>query len=112
MPIRPIDLQILFMQQSQVAREQSVGKDGVLLAQAMQGAAAQKKQVEAKDEITKTEEPKEGTAAIKEGSGEAGGGATAQPKPGEGEEEKSSEEALKEEVVRDPDLGAHIDLTG
>ncbi|MGO8694610.1 MAG: hypothetical protein ACLQMF_13190 [Rectinemataceae bacterium] len=100
------------MQQSQVAREQSVGKDGVLLAQAMQGAAAQKKQVEAKDDVTRPEEPKEGTAAIKEGSGEASGGAIAQHKEEEDEEGEKTEEAQKEEVVRDPDLGTHIDLTG
>lgn len=111
MPIRPIDLQVLFMQQNEVAREQSVEKDGAKLAQEMQGAAAQKKLVEAKDEVTKAEQSKEGPAPIKEGSGGGAGLPSGQRKKGEADKEESAEEAA-EEVVRDPGLGTRVDLSG
>jgi len=99
------------MQQSEVAREQSIEKEGAKLAQTVQGAAAQKKLVEAKDEITKAEQSKEGPAPVKEGSGGGAGAAPGQRKEGEAEKEKPSEEA-EEEVVRDPNLGTRVDLSG
>ncbi len=99
------------MQQSEVAREQSIEKDGARLAQAVQGAAAQKKLVEAKDEITKAEQPKEGPAPVKEGAGGGAGAGAGQRKEAEAGPEQPSEEA-QEEVVRDPDLGNRVDLSG
>ena len=69
MPIRPIDLQTLLMQMSQVGRDQAVEKDGPALQAAMQGAAAQQKEIEAKDAVRRPEEPKDGAAAVKERPG-------------------------------------------
>ena len=49
MPIRPIDLQTLLMQMSQVGRDQAVEKDGPALQSAIQGAVTQKKEIESKE---------------------------------------------------------------
>ncbi|HTX71781.1 MAG TPA: hypothetical protein VMC79_03060 [Rectinemataceae bacterium] len=99
------------MQQSQVAREQA-GKDGALLAQSVQGAAAIRKQEESKEEVTKTEDPKDGAPAIRDRSGAAAGGGGAGGQRAEDEEEGSETDTAKEEVVRDPNLGNRVDLTG
>lgn len=108
MPIRPIDLQTLLMQMSQVGRDQAVEKDGPALQSAMQGAAAQAKEMESKDAVRRPEEPKEGPSAVKDRAGRSRGkGAQA----GEGEEGEAGDEP-QEEVVRDPSLGNKVDLSG
>jgi hypothetical protein len=110
MPIRPIDLQTLLMQMSQVGRDQAVEKDGPALQSAIQGAAAQKKEIETKEAVRRPEEPKDGAAAIKErpGRSSAQGG-----KGGHGGEEGVEDEGKpQEEVVRDPSLGNRVDLSG
>jgi len=113
MPIRPIDLQTLLMQMTQVAHDQAVEKDGPILQSAMHEAAVQKKEIETKESVRRVEEPKDGVRAVKDrqgrqrpkgGQGRAGGAEQA------GEEEEV--EAPREEVVRDPTLGNRVDLSG
>ncbi len=111
MPIRPIDLQTLLMQMSQVGRDQAVEKDGPALQSAIQGAATQKKEVEAKESVRRTEDAKDGPGPIKDRRGRKGREAEGE----EGGEEGSAgepEEKAPEEVVRDPSLGNRVDLTG
>jgi hypothetical protein len=111
MPIRPIDLQTLIMQQGQVAREQAAEKEGAALQQAMQGAAAQKRQVEAKEAVSRPEDPKNGAMPVKDRSGGAGArrrGRASEENEGEGSAEGSTEE----EVVKDPSLGNRVDFSG
>jgi len=111
MPIRPIDLQTLLMQMSQVGRDQAVEKDGPILQSALQGAAMQKKEVEAKESVQRTEDAKEGADPIKDRRGRSKG----RGGPGEeGSEEDGAAEgdAGTEEVVRDPSLGNRVDLSG
>jgi hypothetical protein len=109
MPIRPIDLQTLFMQLGQVGKDQAVEKDGPALQAAMQGAAAQKRLAENKEAVRGPEEPGEGTHPVKEDGGSLGGGASrrraSEGKAGEQEEKE-------EEVVKDPSLGNRVDLSG
>jgi hypothetical protein len=111
MPIRPIDLQTLLMQMSQVGRDQAVEKDGPALQNAIQGAATQKKEIEAKESVHRTEDAKDGPGLIKERRGRKG-------REGEGGEagEEGAEEAAggkaPDEVVRDPSLGNRVDLIG
>jgi hypothetical protein len=111
MPIRPIDLQTLLMQMSQVGRDQAIEKDGPALQNAIQGAAMQKKEIEAKESVHRTEDAKDGPGAVKErrgrkgreGEGEGGGEEGAGGEPGD---------KAPDEVVRDPSLGNRVDLTG
>jgi hypothetical protein len=114
MPIRPIDLQTLLMQMSQVGRDQAVEKDGPALQNAIQGAAAQKREIETKEALHRAEEPPDGPGSVKERQGRPRGGRGAQARaegdsPGDEAEEA---EAPREEIVRDPSLGNRVDLTG
>ena len=109
MPIRPIDLQTLLMQMSQVGRDQAVEKDGPALQAALQGAAAQKKEIESKEAMHRAEEPKDGASAVRERTGRSRGQGQG-PEGKAGGEEESEEK--REEVVRDPSLGNKVDLSG
>jgi hypothetical protein len=109
MPIRPIDLQTLLMQMSQVGRDQAVEKDGPALQSAIQGAVMQKKEIEAKESVRKTEDAKDGAGPIKERRERAKG---QEAEGGEEGAEGESGEKPPEEVVRDPSLGNRVDLTG
>jgi hypothetical protein len=110
MPIRPIDLQTLLMQMSQVGRDQAIEKDGPVLASAIQGAVVQKKENETKESVRKTEDGKEGPEPVKDKRGRANAQGS---KAGEGEGEGEEGEAEpREEVVRDPSLGNRVDLSG
>lgn len=109
MPIRPIDLQTLLMQLSHVGREQAVEKDGAVLQSSIQGAAAQKRQVESKEAVRRSEAPKDGPGPVADRSGKG------QTEKRRGEEEKGEEgggQPPEEEVVRDPELGTRVDLSG
>ena len=108
MPIRPIDLQTLLMQLSQVGRDQAVEKDGPALQSAIQGAAAAKKESEAKEAVRLPEEPEQGATPIKDRSGRPRQGGQAEGEGKEGEEAENP----REEIVRDPSLGNRVDLSG
>jgi hypothetical protein len=109
MPIRPIDLQTLLMQMSQVGRDQAIEKDGPALQSSIQGAVTQKREIESKEAIHRPVEPKDGTAAIKErGSHSHAQGGKGGPAGAEGDEAAEP----KEEVVSDPSLGNLVDLSG
>jgi hypothetical protein len=108
MPIRPIDLQTLLMQMSQVGRDQAVEKDGPVLQAAMQDAALKQKEIEAKEAVRRPEEPKDGAGAVKER--ERPGRQRSQGGEGKAEDEEGEEK--REEVVRDPSLGNKVDLSG
>ena len=109
MPIRPIDLQTMLMQLNQVGREQAVEKEGAALQSAMKGAADQKRLDESKESVHRAEDAEGGPRPIADSAG----------KPPQGEEAgkeaategKEGREA-KEEIIKDPDLGTKIDLTG
>jgi hypothetical protein len=112
MSIRPIDIQTLLVQMTQVGKDQAAAKEGVALQASIQGAEELKKRVDAMDAIKGANESAAATKPVKERQGKA-----SQEKGGqEGEAEPdSSEEGPKppdEDIVRDPSLGTHIDLIG
>jgi hypothetical protein len=100
----------MLMQMSQVGRDQAVEKDGPILQAAIQGAISQKREVEANEGVRRPEEPKDGSAPVKDRQG----GKRGRGKGGEAETENAEEgsEEGGEEVVRDPSLGNRVDLTG
>ncbi len=109
MPIRPIDLQTLLMQMTQVGRDQAIEKDGPALQSSIQGAVAQKKEIESKDAVRRPEEPKDGTGAVKERGGRSN---SHEGKSGEEDAEGEEGDKPQDEVVRDPSLGNRVDLSG
>ena len=111
MPIRPIDLQTLLMQMSQVGRDQAVEKDGPVLQSAIQGAVIQKRETESRESVRRAEDAKDGTGPVKERR-ERGKGK--EPEGEERDDEPSEKRGGQgsEEVVRDPSLGNRVDLTG
>ena len=109
MPIRPIDIQTLLMNLSQVGRDQAVEKDGAILQSSVQGAAALRRQGDAKEAVRASEEPKEGAGPVADRSGK-GQGEKRRGEEGKGEAENEVPPA--EEVVRDPELGNKVDLSG
>jgi hypothetical protein len=108
MPIRPIDLQTLLMQMSQVQKDQAVEKDAPVVQSALQAAAAAKREIETKDAVGRPEEPKDGAGPVKDRMGRP------RERAGKGKEgdEGEGEEAPHEEVVKDPTLGNRVDLSG
>lgn len=115
MPIRPIDLQTMLMQMSQVGRDQAVEKDGPTLQSAIQGAAMQKKAIESKESVHRAEESKEGAEPVKDRRSRDSKREAGAPEGSPGGEEGAAGEEEKErdeEVVRDPSLGNRVDLTG
>jgi len=107
MPIRPIDLQTLLMQMSQVGRDQAVEKDGPILQGAMHALAAQKKEIETKEALHRAEDPPDGAGSVRDRQGRQRKGEGGRREP-EGEEA----EPPREEIVRDPSLGNKVDLSG
>jgi hypothetical protein len=107
MSIKPIDLQTLFAQLEQVGRGQSADRDGQAIKQAVQGAAAQQKQTEDAKGIQKPEAPGEGAEKIRDR--EAWQGQGGEEKQEMSNKKKSSDEA---EVITDPELGGHVDVSG
>ena len=56
MPIRPIDLQAMLLQLSQVGREQSAEKEGAALTAAMKAGAEQKRLEELSESVHRAED--------------------------------------------------------
>jgi hypothetical protein len=107
MPIKPIDLQTLFVQLNQVGKQQAAEKDGALLHNTLHGALVKRMEDEAAKAVQR---PKDDQASTQSVSREAGGnkGGTGSDKKREGEEQKDD----TAETITDPDLGGHIDITG
>jgi len=112
MPIKPIDLQTLFMQMGQVSRQQAMEKDGAAARQIIQGTNAEQKAIEESKSVHLTEDDEKESTGIKNNeekkssSGDAGG----QRKPGKDAGEPKPDGG--KEIVKDPELGGHIDITG
>jgi hypothetical protein len=109
MPVTPLDLQTLFSHINQVGKEQAAQKEGTAIQQSMQ-AHSIVKQTQVKDKtVNEAKEPDTGPAKVKdENKGR-------QNPAKQGEEKKEDEKKggdAKREVVKDPALGIHIDISG
>ena len=109
MPIRPIDLQTMLVQLSQVGREQAAEKEGAALTAAMKGAADQKRLEETKESVHRPEDEETATKAVSEGAGQGAGGKQAKAKTEEGSPDEPPDAS---EIVKDPNLGRRVDLSG
>jgi hypothetical protein len=99
------------MQMSQVGKDKAIEKDGALLQAAIKGAEELKRRDESKEAVrrpeeTDTESPpvkerKEGSLRDEGERSKNGEDGTAKPPADEGEE-----------IVRDPNLGTKLDISG
>jgi hypothetical protein len=110
MSIRPIDIQTMLAQLSQVGKDQAAEKEGAALQASIQNAAELKRREEAKEAIRRAEDKDLNATPVDERKQKRGGPATEES--AEAGEKEKKEEAPESDVVRDPDLGSHIDLTG
>jgi hypothetical protein len=109
MAIQPIDLQTLFTQMDKVGKTLADQKEGLALQQSIQGLSIQKKTELKSQSVNETQDAGEGAERIKDQNAKSGAGA-------EGEEKKKREEEKEgppaRPVIRDPELGKIIDLSG
>jgi len=108
MPLLPIDLQTLFSQTNTVAREQAVAKEATPQAQSLQASQIVRKTEQRDNAVNETPTQEEGTERIRDrGRRESGGrrerGARRREEP---------RPTPPRDVVRDPELGRNIDVSG
>ena len=106
MPIQPIDMQTLFAKINQVGKEQAALKDISAQHQAMQNSEIEKQADQKIHTVNDPEDISDGAAKTDED------GHTNREKEQWAGNELPEEEAKKKEVVKDPDLGHHVDLSG
>jgi hypothetical protein len=113
MPIKPIDLQTLFMQLDQVGRARSAEKDGAILQQSIQAGIQQKKQLEKAEAVKELDHPgqDEGSEKVRERD-EEGAEAQSGGSDRKGQRPEKDDASPGPDVVRDPDLGNTIDISG
>jgi hypothetical protein len=109
MPIQPIDLQTLFTQLDRVGRDQSALKEGAQLQASVQSAQIQKKTDEKAHTVNETRDTGEGgTEQIKERQGRSPAGGGGRGRGGS----RGEEEDVPPDIIRDPDLGRNLDVSG
>lgn len=107
MPIKPIDLQTMFLQLGQVGKQQAAEKDGALLHAHLHGEQVHKTETEAAKAVQRPEDAQTATESIKD---EDGSGQADQGNEKRREEDDSPEKRV--ETISDPALGGHIDISG
>lgn len=111
MAMQPIDLQTLFTQLDKVGKLQANLKEGAQLQQSLQAVSNQKKAEERVRSVNETHDTGEGADRVKDKDGRRGAdsGGEGRKRQGLSGEPEGRESA---EVVRDPDLGKNIDVSG
>ncbi|PKL08822.1 MAG: hypothetical protein CVV51_06965 [Spirochaetae bacterium HGW-Spirochaetae-7] len=107
MPIKPIDLQALFLQLGQVGKQQAAEKDGAALHASLHGALVKKIEDEAAKAVQRPKDDQAITESIENEGGSSSGGQSTEKK--RDDKSKADDDV---ETISDPDLGAHIDISG
>jgi hypothetical protein len=110
MSIKPVDLQTLFMQMNQVGKEQALGKEAQVQGQDHEIAKMLQEEDQRDHSINKAEEAGDEANKVK-GEKEHGGEYAETDEKGSKHKE-STEHESEAEVLQDPNLGRHIDLSG
>ena len=108
MPILPIDLQTLFVQMSNVGREQAVEREVPPQLQAAQASEIVRETNLQDRSVNETRDAGEGAEKVKEDEQRR----REQQGRGGSRERRKPEPKQEGEVFRDPALGTHIDLVG
>ena len=106
MPIQPIDLQTLFARLNQIGKDQATLKEISPQQQALQASEIAKKSDQQDHSVNEAKEVGEGVEKIHE---EEKGGTQQEQQESE---KKPPQEKQDKEIVRDPNLGHHIDISG
>jgi len=109
MAIQPIDLQTLFTQMDKVAKQKSAEKEGLVLQQSLQGAVNLKKTEEKVRSVNETKDPEDGAERIKDNNARKQNQEESTEKK---DEKKETDDEQQLDVIKDPDLGKHIDVSG
>jgi hypothetical protein len=109
MAIQPIDLQTLFTQLEKVGKAQASQKDGVLIQQAIQSAAIQRRTEEQIQSVNEAQDTGRGAEEINDRNARKRQGEAEEGNRDQGKEDGGKPEAS---VFRDPALGKYIDFTG
>lgn len=111
MALKPIDLQVLFSRLNELSREQAMQKELLIHQQTVKTNELLKETEQKTHTVTHTTEVEQGeTERIRNegrGKGQRHHGGPHTPKPTADQEKETSVE-----VVKDPNLGKNIDLTG
>lgn len=107
MPIKPIDLQTMFLQLGQVGKQQAAEKDGALLHSHLHKDKVKKMETEAAKSVQRPEDAQTATESIKDEDGSGQSDQEAQKKQ---EDDNVEEKGM--ETISDPALGGHIDISG
>jgi hypothetical protein len=110
MPLLPIDLQTMFSQMARVGTEQAVQRDVPPLYQAAQAAELVKRAEQEDKSVNQPRPSGEGPEKVKERSPR--GERKPQGRSGRAAKSQEPAPARKRDVVEDPALGHHVDLTG
>ena len=110
MGIQPIDLQTMYSQMANVARQAAVEGQGAALSQSMQTQGLVNQSLEQSKTVHKTAENEAEASKVKadgQNSGRNQQGGAKKKKEGEGESPEKTEYQIS-----DPRLGQHVNVTG
>jgi len=109
MGIKPIDLQTLFVKMGEVGKEQSLIKEQSALQQSQAARSQVARELAEDRKVTGTPEDKE-NEKIKDNESEENLNDSSKRKKQEKDESEDNDNNV--EVVTDPEIGRHIDLSG
>jgi len=109
MGIKPIDLQTLFVKMGEVGKEQSLIKEQAALQQSQAARSQVARELADDRKVTGTPEDKE-NEKIKDNESEEDLREGSRQKKQDSDEPEDEEKNV--EVVTDPEIGRHIDLSG
>lgn len=108
MSIKPIDLQTLFVKMNEVSKEQSQVKEQAALQQSQAARSQVTQELEDDHRVTGAPETDEVTS-VKDDDSE---GTSERQREEEDNKEAEAADKPDKEVVTDPDIGRHIDVSG
>jgi len=108
MPLLPIDLQTLFSQTNQVAKEQVAQKEASPQAQSLQASQLVQKTEQRDNAVNETQHQEQGPEQVKARNRKEPGGGREKGKRGK----PPARPTQQKDVFRDPELGRNIDVTG
>lgn len=113
MPIKPIDLQAMYTQLTQMSKNEALAKSTGIVHAELQREIISKKNEEKAQEVHLSEDDIENNAAIKVDEHTEAPKEQKQEKHNKKEEAKEAEqEKPKLDIADDPDIGKNIDLLG
>eukprot|EP01155_Anaeramoeba_flamelloides_P026712 Anaeramoba_flamelloidesa819754_12.p1 GENE.a819754_12~~a819754_12.p1 ORF type:complete len:107 (+),score=25.24 a819754_12:102-422(+) len=106
MSIKPLDLQTMFVRLNEVSKEQSQNQHAAALQQNQEAKKLVEQELHKDSSVNNTQEDKETTKVDDKDKREK------EEKKNSSDREKNEKEDPKKEVVKDPEMGLHIDISG